>query len=654
LLAITFGLCGGYLDLGFMLLKKWCWNSEGYLRNASDSPWTVPVGHVVLMVVPAIAVLALNRLRPVPLSLRAQSWLFATFALWWALLRLPLDGKCSLILAAGLGRVIGNTVAAHGLRPRQVRSIVATVSGVLVVLAVLSSGRAAIREYRTLAGLPASSSNGRNVVWIVWDTVSAYDVSTYGYHRNTTPNLTQWARRNGVTFKRALAPAPWTYPSHTCFFTGQWPFTLNSQWKFVLDAPDPTLAEFLTSRGYQTAAFMANTNCCTYETGLDRGFAHFTDYALTPRSILTRTVPGNWIYKNVVSLGDFYDKKWIGLQSRGAREINDVFLRWLARRRLDRPFFAFLNYFDAHEPYVPPPEHWGRFGIQPSTIWDYKFLVDYVGLDKNRIADRYLMMARDCYDDCIACLDEQLGSLLEALQAQGLLENTDVIITSDHGEAFGDHGIIGHSYSVNLDEVGVPLVILSSAAPAGQVVDSPVSLRDLPATVADLVGLSADSPFPGRSLAACWKLPPGEVPPGTSSPAFSEQASETAFQGQLARERPHPGLEMSVVALGHHYIRNGLGVEQIYDLRADPFERVNLAGSSSSHDDVAACRKMLLEVLTLDQGAVEVEKAYLAAYRRTLQDVVEASSAQTTAAGRRNRVFNRPVSDLGSHSLPVP
>ena len=117
-------------------------------------------------------------------------------------------------------------------------------------------------------------------------------------------------------------------------------------------------------------------------------------------------------------------------------------------------------------------------------------------------------MARDCYDDCIAYLDEQLGRLLDELERQGLLANTDVIITSDHGEAFGDHGILGHSYSVNLDEIGVPLVILSPDAPAGREVYSPVSLRDLPATVVDRLGLSDGSPFPGRSLAAYWGLPP--------------------------------------------------------------------------------------------------------------------------------------------------
>ena len=395
LLAISFGLCAGYLDVGFLFFKKYCWNAEGYFRNASDFPWTVPLGHVVLMMVPGVLLAAVIRRWPHFISLHAASWLFATLALCFALLRMPLYGQCSLLLAAGLGRVIGDAVAAHRLRVRQTRSIFGALVGVLGVLAVLSSGWQAVREYRTVAGLSAPPPHARNVVLIVWDTVRAYNLSLYGYPRPTTPNLDQWAKK-GVTYRLAVAPAPWTFPSHACFFTGHWPLRLNSQWKLTFDVPGSTLAEFLTTRGYQTAGFVANTNCCSYETGLGRGFAHFADYALTPRSILARTVPGRWILDHILS---FYDQKWIGLQSRGAREINDDFFQWLGRRRIDRPFFAFLNYFDAHEPYIPPPEYVKSFGITPKTARDYQFLVRLSGDDQGRdLSDRDIAMARDCYD----------------------------------------------------------------------------------------------------------------------------------------------------------------------------------------------------------------------------------------------------------------
>ena len=345
------------------------------------------MGHAVLMVIPGVVVAAVSRLRPGLVSLRAGSWLFATLAIWAALLRMPLYGACSLLLAAGLGRLIGDAVAARGLDSRRMRWALAALLGLLGVLAAASSGRQAVREYRAVAGLPAPPPRARNVVLIVWDTVRAYNLSLYGYPRDTTPNLARWARK-GVRYDYALAPAPWTYPSHSCFFTGQWPFQLNSQWKFTLDAPDPTLAEYLASRGYQTAGFAANTNCCSYETGLDRGFAHFEDYPLTPRSLLGRTVPGKWILENILRRGDWYhDRKWIGLQSRDASEINDAFLDWLGRRRPDRPFFAFLNYFDAHEPYVPPPGFAGRFGIRPRTRRDYRVPPRLRGDGQARIAD---------------------------------------------------------------------------------------------------------------------------------------------------------------------------------------------------------------------------------------------------------------------------
>ncbi len=143
-------------------------------------------------------------------------------------------------------------------------------------------------------------------------------------------------------------------------------------------------------------------------------------------------------------------------------------------------------------------------------------------------------MARDCYDDCIAYLDDQLGQLLDELQGQGLLDNTVVIITSDHGESFGDHGVFLHANNVFLDEIAVPLVILSPDAPASRVVAEPVSLRDLPATVVDQLGLSAGSPFPGQLAGGLLVLAPGQATPEIT-PALSEHATVTAFRSRRPR-----------------------------------------------------------------------------------------------------------------------
>ena len=621
LLAVSFGLCGGYLDLGLIVFKRLCLNPEGAFRSPRDFPWTVPASHAILLTIPGVVVAAVNRLRPRAFSPGVASWLFATLAIWSALLRMPIYGACSLLMAAGLARPISGAIVARGLGSRPLRSIPEAALGLLIILAALSSGQRAVVEARAVAGLPPAPAGARNVVLIVWDTVRASYTSLQGYPRDTTPNLSAWARK-GVRFDRAVAPAPWTFPSHCSFLTGQWPFRNNSQWKYTLDASHPTLAECLRSRGYQTAGFAANTQCCNYETGLDRGFAHYDDYPLTPQSLVGRSVAGEWLLRNLSSFGNDYDQKWIRLQSRGASEINDAFLAWLDQRRPDRPFFAFLNEFDAHSPYIAPPGRQGRFGMRPRTAGDYRVLLDFTTMDKNRITRRDVWLARDCYHDCIAFLDDQLGRLLDELQRRGLLENTDVIITSDHGEEFGEHLYFGHAYNTNLDAIGVPLVILSPRAPKGWVVSGPVSLRDLAATVVDLLGLSAGSPLPGRSLAACWASGPG-TPPEATSPALTEQAEAAAFQPPPRQGREHPGFQMSLVDSGHHYIRHGMGLEQLYDLRVDPSERVNLMASAQGGRRVVPFRKMLLEVLTANPGSVEVERAYLEPYRKWLEALVQ-------------------------------
>jgi arylsulfatase A-like enzyme len=558
--------------------------------------------------------------------LRASSWLFATLALWFALLRLPLYGVASVLLAAGLARVINHAVMAHFLRPRQAWFALTGMLGLLAVLAALSSGRHALREYRELANLPPPPSHARNVILIVWDAVRASNLSLYGHPRNTTPNLARWARK-GVSFKMAVAPAPWTYPSHSSFFTGHWPFQLISQWKYTLDARVPTLAEHLTSQGYLTAGFSANTLCCTYETRLDRGFNHFEDYPLTPRSLLSRTVAGNWLLEKIVYGGNFYQSKWIRIQSRDASAINESFLGWLHRRQPERPFFAYLNYFDAHEPYISAPEYAGRFGITPLAPRDYQFLLDYGTPGWKSVQNRDIALARDCYDDCIAALDDQTGQLLDRLETEGVLANTLVIITSDHGESFGDHGLYLHGTSLYLDETAVPLVILSPDAPANRAVDEPVSLRDLPATVVDRLVFSAASPFPGNSLAAHWTKAPGDKPPETS-PALSEHATETAFQQPAAEQSlRRRDAQMSLVARGHHYVRDGFGNEQLYEVNRDPFETVNLMGSAEGAEAVVVFRRMLLDVLAQNPGATEAENAYLDAYRKWLRSLVDGDSS---------------------------
>ena len=143
----------------------------------------------------------------------------------------------------------------------------------------------------------------------------------------------------------------------------------------------------------------------------------------------------------------------------------------------------------------------------PETQDELQIIYDtWSKIDKTTLSSRYVALARDCYDNCLAYLDERLGELFDDLQRRGVLDRTWVVITSDHGEGLGEHDLFEHG-----DEPlqhRDPRAALDPAAlgqPTGGVVRDPVSLRELPATIVDLIGLANGAPFPGRSLASLWR-----------------------------------------------------------------------------------------------------------------------------------------------------
>ncbi len=579
-LAAWFGLVGGSFDLAMIVLRRDAFHTSPYYEQGRHFLWTVPVANLALLLVLGLLVAGANRLRSGAISPRAAVFLFATMAIWGPLLRAPLHGLASLVVAIGAARLSSRWVSHHvaGFR-RFVGLSLAVLVATVGVTAAVTLVREAAAESRARSRLPAPPVDGPNVLLIVMDTVRADSLGLHGYSRDTTPNLSRWARK-GVQFEWALAPAPWTFPSHCSFLTGRWPSTLDAHWKPVLDPATPTLAGFLAARGYLTAGFAANTHWCSYESGLDRGYVHYEDYPLTPATVLGTSGPGRWLLENLRDPRDYYAVKWIRSQSRDAAGINRAFLDWLEREdRSGRPFFAFLNYLDAHEPFLPPRDAAPRFGLEPQSAAEQRMLVEYWDRDKLALSPREVELARDAYDTCIAALDRRLGALLEELDRRGVLGRTLVIITSDHGEQFGEHGVFNHGFSLYAHEVHVPLLILGPSLPAGRVVSDPVSLRDLPATVADLLGPGTIPPFPGRSLAGYWR---------SNSPADNTNALTTLSEvdipmviipqrGQGPSQR---GFTASLVAPGLHYLLDIRGTEELYDLAADPRELRNIKNDS--------------------------------------------------------------------------
>ena len=193
---------------------------------------------------------------------------------------------------------------------------------------------------------------------------------------------------------------------------------------------------------------------------------------------------------------------------KGAAEVNRELLGWLSNRtQPERPFFAFLNYFDAHYPYQLPPGRLHRFGVEPTDNYQRILIQHWWDLDKTTLSPDGIAFATDAYDDCIADLDEQLGKLVDELDQRGILEKTWLIIASDHGESFGEHpGIFIHGGSLYDTELHVPLLMIPPGSNASkQTVNEPVSLRDLAATIVEMTGPGSSSPFPGDSLTRFWK-----------------------------------------------------------------------------------------------------------------------------------------------------
>jgi arylsulfatase A-like enzyme len=433
----------------------------------------------------------------------------------------------------------------------------------------------------------------------VLDTVGADHLSLYGYDRRTSPTLDELASR-GIRFDRLLAPSSWTLPSHASLFTGRWPHELSAGWLTPLDGTHPTLAEFLGSRGYATAGFVANKPYCLSDSGLARGFSVYRDHAfprltaLKTTVLIDRLMEGVWATEQFLEdrldldlLGSAVDHLWrlIKIDRKEAAVVNREFLDWLSRRRQpERPFFVFLNYFDAHYPYELPAKGLHRFGERPRTTREAAWLRDWPQSIEKGPSPNQIRFARDAYDDCVASLDEKLGQLIDELDRRSILQQTWMIITADHGESFGEQpGVFLHGTSLYDSQVHVPLVILPpSGGPSPRVVNETVSLRDLATTIVDVLGFQDGSPFPGVTLARFWN---GSSRAGSAEAALSDLAlSEVVPLESVALDRSEwlnkPRWPLAATSDGDWtYIRREGNVrEELFHAREDAHQRRNLAG----------------------------------------------------------------------------
>lgn len=318
-----------------------------------------------------------------------------------------------------------------------------------------------------------------NVILVVLDAARAQQLTCYGYPRPTTPEIDRMASE-GVVFERAFTPAVYTLGAMSSVWTSQYPDRHHAEVSYAdrLPAGKLTLAEALGALGIRTAGFVANP-MAGKAMGFERGFSEFTE-----------------------TFGMFPD-----LGSRG-EAVSRVVPEWLARHKTDR-FFAYVHFREPHFPYDPGPPFDTRFGPDaPLTNRERRDKAWYTDVNQGRVkptTEQIEHLVR-LYDGNLAYVDREVGRLRQALEENGLLENTVLIVAADHGEQLYEAGYISHSAQVREESTHIPLVIRFPAGrgPKGVRVRPLVDLLDVAPTVMDLFGLRGkgtwERSFQGTSL----------------------------------------------------------------------------------------------------------------------------------------------------------
>jgi arylsulfatase len=415
-----------------------------------------------------------------------------------------------------------------------------------------------------LAGALAAVACGRelrpNVLLISIDTLRADHLKAYGYERETAPSLTRLAEE-GARFSSSYAQSSSTVPTHASLFTGRYPFQHGS-YHVGLPVPDAelTLAEILSQHGYRT---FAGTTSIRFRgrTGFEQGFEVF----------------------------DRFDE--LEKNERGAA-VTDRLLAWIDEGQ--EPWFAFVHYFGPHQPYAPPEPYRSRWhpGLsipKPEGTSEYLYL-------HNRpdrvVSPEVLAYLRALYDGEIRYLDVELERLFAALTPAA---STLVVVTSDHGEEFKEHGGLSHAGRLHEELLRVPLLVWwPGQIAAGTQIEALVETIDVLPTVLELVGAGRPEALPGRSFGAELLAADGAAlrDGGRAGPVLS----------QLKAERW--ALAANVSGSRFKLVSREQGPHRLYDLSRDPGEQLNLI---EERPDVAAELRALAARMGVSAKAVDVQ-----------------------------------------------
>ncbi len=451
-----------------------------------------------------------------------------------------------------------------------------------------------------------SGASRPDVLLVTIDTLRQDRMSLYGYARPTTPRIDALARE-ALIFTHAQSPRAKTTPAIASLLTGLHPHDHGVRdLALPLDRNVPVLAERFRAAGYRTIGIVGNWVLSDERSGLARGFDTWDETLPDTLGVPPDDVP----QRRATSLTD---------AAIAALELYDPLAATDGERA---PWFCWLHYMDPHGVYDPPGEHRfspGEPDWLPETFPDDPLhsprLADYNVPEEARGPDGRVDLARvrDLYDGEIRYVDAELGRLFDALDACGMLDDTLIVLTSDHGESLGEHLYwFEHGFYTYEVTCRVPLLVrlpnsLRFEVPAG-LRHGDLSLVDLGPTLLDLVDLPAlqpePAPFAGRSRK---DLVLADRP--STTPVFSEKIERADLSGSVQHKSVRRGDWKLIRRLAKHPEIPGRLVvvaEELYDLARDPGETENLARNPPPAAPLARLREDLAGFTAADRELAQL------------------------------------------------
>jgi arylsulfatase A-like enzyme len=379
---------------------------------------------------------------------------------------------------------------------------------------------------------------GPNVILITIDTLRADHLGSYGYERDTSPNIDSLAEK-GILFENAFSQAPWTLPSMASMHTSLYPTQIGIL-KFGYQINDKLLmiAEYMKNNFYNTSAVVSNIVAGKL-LGFGQGFDLFEETF------------------------NSYDG------GSDSKIITDKAIR-IIRNNKDNRFFLWVHYMDPHDYYIRHSEF--NYGSEYAGSLPSKVNTRYLNKNKDSLDINDLSYVKDLYDGEISYTDKYIGELINSLRELGIEENTIIILTADHGEGFMERGTFGHSQNLYQELINVPLVIYNPLEPklSGKRVTNNVEVRYIAKTIFELTNLN-------NSYIEGYNLLDIDHENSSDGIVYSEQG-ETHLKAVLVND-------WKLISNSED------NIFELYNLKEDPNERSNQF--TSNREDITQVRDML-------------------------------------------------------------